>query len=109
MAIPKIQYNNIGIKAFAQFIVYKQFFLHGEYEVTQLNAKATFAAGDVLKNKRIANTLLAGAGYRTNFSDRAAADIVVLYNFNDGINNQGYRNSPYGQPEFRFSFLFDLK
>ncbi|MBO3269626.1 hypothetical protein [Hymenobacter defluvii] len=104
----KIHYHNVGVKGFAQFIVYKQFFLHGEYEVTQLNATATDSNGRISKGHQVANTLLGGAGYRTQLGDRFAADIVILYNFNDGLDSGGYRNSPYGQPEIRFNFLFDI-
>ncbi|MCA8830116.1 hypothetical protein [Hymenobacter pini] len=99
-----IKTNSVGVKGFAQFIVYQQFFLHAEYEVTK--AEVLFqdpASGQLFKGKLNVNTPLAGVGYRTRFSDRAAADITVLYNFNDGINDI------YGQPVIRFSFLFDLK
>lgn len=98
------QTNNIGVKAFTQFIFYKDFFLHGEYEVTR--AEVLFQdqnTGVISTGKLTVNTPLAGIGYRSRFSDRAAADIVVLYNFNDGIDDI------YGQPVIRFSFLFDLK
>ncbi|MET4104908.1 hypothetical protein [Hymenobacter sp. UYP22] len=99
-----IKTNSLGLKAFAQYIVYKQFFLHAEYEVTK--AEVLFqdpSTGYLYPGKLTVRTPLAGAGYRNRFSDRAAADIVVLYNFNDGINDI------YGQPVIRFSFLFDLK
>ncbi|NVO84252.1 hypothetical protein [Hymenobacter terrestris] len=105
----KIRYNNLGLKAFAQYMVYKQFFVHAEYEVTRLRGEATFAQGSMITSNTTATTPLGGAGYRSQFGERFAADIVVLYNFNDGIDNQGNRKSPYGQPEIRFNFLFDLK
>ena len=91
--------SSIGFKAFAQFMVYKQFFLHGEYELT--NAELVNARYEVFK--RTVRTPLLGAGYRSEFSSNAAADIVVLYNFNSGIGN-----SIYGQPEIRFNFLFNI-
>ena len=110
LGYPKqIKYNNLGIKGFAQLIVYKEFFLHAEYEVTRLKGTATDINGQTYTYSATANTPLGGAGYRSRFSDRIAADIVVLYNFNDGIDKNGNRNSPYGQPEIRFNFLFDLK
>lgn len=96
--------NSFGVKGFAQFIVFDQFFLHGEYEVTK--AEVIFQdpnSGALFPGKLTVQTPLAGVGYRQQFSDRAAADIVLLYNFNDGINDI------YGQPVIRFSFLFDLK
>ncbi|WP_375416149.1 hypothetical protein [uncultured Hymenobacter sp.] len=91
--------SSLGFKAFAQFMVYKQFFLHGEYEVT--NAELVNARYEVFK--RNVRTPLLGAGYRTEFSSNAAADIVVLYNFNSGVGT-----SIYGQPEIRFNFLFNI-
>lgn len=98
-----IRTNSFGVKAFAQFTVFDQFFLHGEYEVTKAEVLFQDASGYLFPGKLTVRTPLAGAGYRQQFSDRAAADIVLLYNFNDGINDI------YGQPVIRFSFLFDLK
>jgi hypothetical protein len=95
-----ISTNSVGFKAFAQFIVYKQFFVHGEYEIT--NAEL-IDERDFSVIKRTITTPLLGAGYRTEFSSNAAADIVVLYNFNDGVYS-GF----YGQPVIRFSFLFNI-
>ena len=92
--------NSVGIKAFAQFTVYKEFFLHAEYEVTKAELINEY---DYTVIKRTVNTPLLGAGYRTEFSSNAAADIVVLYNFNDGA-----YSGLYGQPVIRFSFLFNI-
>ncbi|MBT9392403.1 hypothetical protein KLP40_04440 [Hymenobacter sp. NST-14] len=100
---PTIKTNSLGFKGFGQFIVYKEFFLHAEYEVTKAEVLGYDQSGNLGIFKRTVRTPLAGAGYRTRFSDRAAADIVVLYNFNDGFDDI------YGQPVIRFSFLFDLK
>jgi hypothetical protein len=101
---PKIStsYKNLGVKVFAQYMVYKQFFAHAEYEVTQAEIPGIDSGGNLAKYKTTIQTPLAGAGYRQQFSDRAAADIVVLYNFNDGYQDI------YGQPVIRFSFLFNL-
>lgn len=98
-----IRTNSFGVKAFAQYIVFDQFFVHGEYEVTKAEVLFQDANGYLFPGKLTVRTPLAGVGYRQQFSDRAAADIVLLYNFNDGINDI------YGQPVIRFSFLFDLK
>ena len=104
---PRITSNNVGLKVFAQYMVYKQFFLHAEYEVTRTNAKFTYQ-GQGYELNRTLKTPLGGAGYRSSFSDRIAADIVVLYNFNVGINNDGSSSSPYGQPEIRLNLLVNL-
>jgi hypothetical protein len=103
----KVISNNFGLKAFAQYMVYKQFFLHAEYEVTRTTAKFGLQ-GQGYEITRTLKTPLAGAGYRNSFSDRIAADIVVLYNFNDGVNNDGSSTSPYGQPEIRLNLLVNL-
>ncbi|UYZ64172.1 hypothetical protein [Hymenobacter weizhouensis] len=96
--------NSLGIKGFAQFMVFNQFFLHGEYEVTRAEVLFQDPNTGVLFPQRLTvRTPLAGAGYRQQIGDRVAADIVVLYNFNDGLYDI------YGQPVIRFSFLYDLK
>ncbi|TGE28703.1 hypothetical protein [Hymenobacter metallicola] len=107
--------NSVGVKAFLQYIVYKEFFIHAEYEVTKAQSyyieelSANPLQLRAVTVNRSMRTPLAGVGYRNQLGDRFAADIVVLYNFNDGYDIQGYPLSPYGQPVIRFSFLFDLK
>ena len=91
--------SSVGLKVFGQFMVYKQFFLHGEYEVT----KAEILNQDFSKIQQTISTPLLGAGYRTEFSSNAAADIVILYNFNDGL-----YSGLYGQPVIRFNFLINI-
>lgn len=96
--------NSFGVKGFMQFIVFQEFFLHGEYEVTRAEVLyQDVNTGRIFLGKTTVNTPLLGVGYRQQFGDRAAGDITLLYNFNDGINDI------YGQPVVRFSFLFDLK
>ncbi|MCB2376913.1 hypothetical protein LGH70_04930 [Hymenobacter sp. BT635] len=101
-----ISSNNLGGKLFAQYIVLQDIgiFLHAEYEVTRAEYPDVDASGtQLITRSTVVQTPLAGAGYRQRLGDRAAADISLLYNFNDGINDI------YGQPVIRFSFLFDLK
>ncbi|UYZ60304.1 hypothetical protein [Hymenobacter latericus] len=98
--------HNIGGKIFGQIIVYKQFFVHAEYEVTRAELIGDYVVGNTVYVDKVETTVktpLAGVGYRQQFGDRAAGDIAVLYNFNDGLNA-----NIYGQPVIRFSFLFDL-
>jgi hypothetical protein len=54
------------------------------------------------KVTRSVQTPLLGAGYRSQISNRAAADIVLLYNFQDDY------NSIYPNPVIRFNFLFNI-
>ncbi|AYA36427.1 hypothetical protein D3Y59_04765 [Hymenobacter oligotrophus] len=98
--------HNIGAKLFGQVIVYKQFFVHAEYEVTRAELIGDYVVGNTVYVNKVQTTVrtpLAGIGYRQQFGDRVAGDIAVLYNFNDGMNA-----NIYGQPVIRFSFLFDL-
>ncbi len=95
--------SNFGVKVFAQLRVINQFFIHAEYEST----KAEFPVIDsnynfVGKVSRQVQTPLAGVGYRSQISNRAAADIVILYNFQDNY------DSIYPNPVIRFNFLFNI-
>jgi hypothetical protein len=95
--------SSLGAKVFVQFRVIDQFFIHAEYEST----RAQFLAVDQFNNyvgtvTRTVQTPLAGVGYRSQISNRAAADIVLLYNFQDNY------NSIYPNPVIRFNFLFNI-
>ncbi len=107
---PTLSLNNIGVKGFAQIQILDQFFVHAEYEVTKAQLPVVDANNNfiIVNNKfltgsRTVESPLAGIGYRTPISDRVAADILVLYNFNNSFNN-----SIYGNPVIRFNFLFNI-
>jgi len=107
---PTLRLNNIGVKAFAQVQVIDQFFVHGEYEVTKAelplvdaNNRYVISNNKFLTGSRTVESPLAGVGYRSPIGNRAAADILLLYNFNDSFNNSIYRN-----PVIRFNFLFNV-
>jgi hypothetical protein len=96
--------SSFGVKGFAQFMVIDQFFVHAEYEVTRAEFLAVDNSGYLTGGKvsRSVQTPLLGAGYRSQISNRAAADIVLLYNFQDNY------NSIYPNPVIRFNFLFNI-
>jgi hypothetical protein len=96
--------SSFGVKGFAQLMVINQFFLHAEYEVTRAELLAVDNSGYLTGGKvtRSIQTPLLGAGYRSQISNRAAADIVLLYNFQDDY------NSIYPNPVIRFNFLFNI-
>lgn len=96
-----IHLSSIGVKGFAQYIVYHEFFVHAEYEVTRAELLKEDAAG-YSTYKRTASTPLAGIGYRSALGENAAFDIVGLYNFDSSV------FSLYPPLVVRFSFLFDL-
>ncbi|WP_280638185.1 hypothetical protein [Hymenobacter sp. 5317J-9] len=97
-----ISTSSLGVKAFAQFIVYREFFLHAEYEVTNAQLLGEDGFGYLSKINKTVSTPLAGVGYRTQFSDKAAFDIVGLYNFDSSI------YSLYPGLVVRFSLLFNI-
>lgn len=107
---PSLSLNNIGIKGFAQIRVIDQFFVHAEYEVTKAelplvdaNNRYVVANNKFLTGTRTVESPLGGVGYRSPLGNRAAADILLLYNFNDSFNNSIYRN-----PVIRLNFLFNI-
>ena len=97
-----ISTSSLGFKGFAQYIVYNEFFIHAEYEVT--NAQIIYEGSQhyLFKQSRKVATPLAGIGYRTVLGDKAAFDIVGLYNFDSSI------YSLYPGLVVRFSLLFDI-
>ncbi len=106
---PSLNLNNIGVKVFGQLRVIDQFFIHAEYEVTRAelplvdqNNNYVIVNNQIVTGSRQVQSPLAGVGYRSQFSNRAAADIVVLYNFQDGY------NSIYANPVIRFNLLFNI-
>lgn len=108
---PSINTTSLGVKVFGQVMVYKSFLVHAEYELTRAQF-ATDANGNFTYNRSTnqfeilqqqVRSPLAGVGYRSQFSNRAAADFLVLYNFNDTFNNRLYTN-----PVIRFNFLFNI-
>ena len=96
--------SSYGVKAFGQVQVINEFFVHGEYEITSAQVLETGAKNYLTggKVRRTVTTPLAGIGYRSKFSDRAAGDVLFLYNFANSF------NSLYPNPVIRFCFLFDL-
>ena len=97
-----ISTSSLGVKAFAQYIIYKEFFLHAEYEVTNAQLLGEDGAGYLQKVNRTVTTPLLGAGYRSYLGVYAAVDIVGLYNFDSNI------YSLYPGLVIRFSFLFNI-
>lgn len=97
-----ISTSSVGLKAFAQYIVYKEFFVHAEYEVTNAELLGDDGYGYLAKVKRTVSTPLAGVGYRSYLGEKAAVDIVGLYNFDSSL------YSLYPGLVIRFSFLFNF-
>ena len=94
--------SSIGLKVFAQYTVYKEFFVHGEYEVTNAELAGYDSQDYLVKIKRQVTSPLAGVGYRSYLGEKAAVDIVGLYNFNSSI------FSLYPPLVLRFSLLYNI-
>ncbi|MGI4875434.1 MAG: hypothetical protein ACRYFX_30130 [Janthinobacterium lividum] len=108
---PTLSLSNFGGKVFAQVRVIDQFLVHAEYEVTSAqlpvvdaqNRYLLTSSNQFLTTKRTISSPLAGVGYRSQFSNRVAGDLLVLYNFNDSFNNSIYSN-----PVIRFNILVNI-
>ncbi|MBO2011044.1 hypothetical protein [Hymenobacter negativus] len=98
-----IKSSSVGLKAFAQYIVYKEFFVHAEYEVTNAQLIDFDTNNGYFKYNRTVTTPLAGIGYRSYLGEKAAVDIVALYNFDSSV-----LNSLYPGLVVRFSLLFNI-
>ncbi|WP_460500627.1 hypothetical protein [Hymenobacter agri] len=94
--------SSLGVKVFAQYIVYKEFFIHGEYEVTNAQLAGYDSQNYLTKISRTVTSTLAGIGYRSTLGDRAALDILGLYNFNSSV------FSLYPGLNLRFCLLFNI-
>jgi len=97
-----ISSSSVGLKAFAQYIVYKEFFIHAEYEVTNAQLIDYDNNTGYYKYNRTVATPLAGIGYRSYLGQNAAIDIVGLYNFDNSL------YSLYPGLVIRFSLLFNF-
>ena len=100
-----ISTSSVGVKVFGQYRVIDQFLIHAEFENTRAELLELDPTGNYYTGGKITRTIqtpLAGIGYRQQFSTRAAADILLLYNFQDNY------NSIYSNPVIRFNFLFNI-
>jgi hypothetical protein len=97
--------HNYGGRAFAQQQVFNNFLIHGEYEQVSVEYATNFNAAtrtyDI--NRRFIGLPMAGVGYRQRIGERGAADILLLYNFNDSF------ASPYSNPIIRAGFSFPFR
>lgn len=95
----RMSLNNYGARVFAQQQVFNNFLVHGEYEqlsVEYLRENYTTGTYDRLRQSK--GMPMAGLGYRQRIGEKATADILVLYNFNDTY------PSPYSNPVIRAGF-----
>ncbi|WP_201982175.1 hypothetical protein [Hymenobacter rubidus] len=97
-----ISSSSLGFKVFAQYIFYKEFFFHGEYEVTNAQLVGYDSYNYLVKINRTVNSPLAGIGYRSYFGEKAALDILGLYNFGSSA------FSLYPGLNLRFCFLYNI-
>ncbi|KAA9332848.1 hypothetical protein [Adhaeribacter soli] len=82
----------LGGKAFAQAMVYKEFFAHVEYE----------KLSDIKDFSNNVAALLTGAGYRQMVSDRVGFDLMLLIDLNQNS------RSLYSNPIFRGGLIINL-
>jgi hypothetical protein len=98
--------NTYGGRAFARIIPVRNvfsngdaFFVHGEYEILNLE---DFASSSVIKKRVNVPGYIAGLGYQQAIGRRAFTTLSVLWNFNDDL------RYPFNNPLFRFGFLIGI-
>lgn len=84
--------HDLGVRGLVQFTVFKEFYLHAEYESTRSQdyfIRQAVAGGPIETGtyRWSTTTALGGAGYRQRLGDRFAIDASLLYNFNYNRNN----------------------
>lgn len=96
--------HNYGGRAFAQQQVFNNFLIHGEYEQVSVEYPVyNSGTGMYDFSRRYIGIPMAGLGYRQRIGERGAADILLLYNFNDS------NASPYSNPIIRAGFSFPFR
>lgn len=96
-------FSNVGARVFAQGLLTDNIFIHAEHEALRVEVPLVDNFGRLTTYRTTVNSTFGGLGYRQPIGSRAAFDIMLLYNFSREENF-----FIYGQPEFRFNFLFDL-
>lgn len=92
--------NIYGGKVFGSFSVFKNLFVHAEYEVLNLETRY-FNYNMYSQQKRFnIGSCLVGPGYKFEMGERSSVNLLLLWNLNETI------YSPYSNPIMRMSFQF---
>ncbi|RAK69983.1 hypothetical protein [Hymenobacter edaphi] len=88
------KFKDLGMRGLAQFTVYKNIFLHAEYESTRsqdygVNELVRGQQYEAYEVKFNTQAFLVGAGYRQRLGDRFAVEGTLLYNTNVNSNYYG--------------------
>lgn len=88
------QFTDLGLRGLAQFTVYKNIFLHVEYESTRsggyvVNELVPNQQYEAYSRKFNTSALLLGGGYRQRLGDRFAVEGTFLYNTDVNSNYYG--------------------
>lgn len=92
--------HTFGGSGFARFSILPQVFLHGEYEL--LNLETPLALNEQEDDRMWEENYFLGAGYRVRVGEKAFFNLMVLYNFNQD-SHVYFQN-----PVYRFSVEVDL-
>lgn len=96
--------HNYGGRVFAQQQVFENFLIHAEFEQLSVELPLmNYNTGLYEFKRRFIGIPMAGLGYRQRIGERGAADILLLYNFNDSY------ASPYSNPIIRAGFSFPFR
>ena len=88
---PSIKLNDYGLNPFLRFTVYRNIFIHTEYEYLNYEIPTSLAE----TTRRSFDSVLAGGGFIQPIGQRAAFYLMALYNFSYQDQTQ---YSPYDSP-----------
>ncbi len=89
-----------GIRAFSRFDLFKQFFVHAEFEGLNIKNYQSTTGINLDGDRRWLYSPLVGFGYKQSFSDLSGMYIMMLWNFDETL------DYPYGNPILRLGFEF---
>jgi hypothetical protein len=102
---PSISVNDYGLSPFARFMVYKQFFVHAEYEY--LNYEYPVTVTETIR--KYYNSVMGGIGYFQPFAPHGGFYVMGLYNFSYRQSTSFNDYTPYDSPLlFRAGVTFGL-
>jgi hypothetical protein len=90
---PSIKLHDYGVNPFVRFIVYKNFYLQGEYEYLNYEFPVTVFE----TTRKSFSSVLGGGGFIQPISNRVALYFMALYNFSYQTPGPG-EYTPYSSP-----------
>lgn len=96
------QFFSIGARAFGQYHLIENAFLHAEFQTLNAQTTSVFADGTRIHDRVWTISFPVGAGYETRLNDKTRVQASVLYDLLQKKNN------PNNMPVIRGGIIYDL-